>query len=135
VLLAALAVGGELLYLFVPTPPLATFAGQSDVQLFHLLVLLSPWAAWICWRRPRTGSSEFDRLWLDFRDRYGLFWSQRVREQFNHAAQHAGWVVRLAWRGLHRTSQAAIAPADQSAMLETLRKALQRFTTPASRAA
>lgn len=130
VVLLALALSGELLYLFVPAPGVAIFAGQSEVQLFHLLVLLSPWAAWICWRRAPAAQSEFDRMWRDFRDRYGLFWSQRVREQFNHAAMHAGWPVRLAWRGLHRTSQMAIGPADQTAMVETLRKALLRFTGP-----
>jgi len=37
---------------------------------------------WLCqWRRGEE-ASEFDRLWLRFRDRWGLFWSQRVREQF-----------------------------------------------------
>jgi hypothetical protein len=124
VLLLALALIGELLGLFAP----AAFSERGEVQLFHLLVLLAPWAAWICWRRDYSTRAEFDQLWLAFRDRYGLFWSQRVREQFNHAAAHADWPVRLAWRGLHRVGPPrAIAPADQVAMIETLRKALQRF--------
>jgi hypothetical protein len=129
IVLLGLALTGELLGLLAP----GLFTNRSEVQLFHLLVLLAPWAGWICWRRERSGRSEFDRLWLDFRDRYGLFWSQRVREQFNHAAAHTGWSVRLAWRGLFRTSREPIAPADQAAMVETLGRLLQRFTgSPAS---
>ena len=126
VVLLLLAWIGELLGLFGA----GVFGGRGEVQLFHLLVLLAPWAGWICWRRHRAVPSEFDAIWLDFRDRFGLFWAQRVREQFNHAAAHAGWPVRLAWRGLRRTSQAAIGPADQTAMVETLRKALARFMGP-----
>jgi hypothetical protein len=118
------ALAGELLGQFAPQ----SLPGQSSA-LVHLLVLLAPWAAWGCWRGRRAGTSEFDRLWLDFRDRLGLFWSQRVREQFNHAAAHAGWPVYLGWRGLRRHGGAdAILPADQAAMVDTLRKALKRFT-------
>lgn len=126
VVLLALALTGELLGLFAPD----LFGDRGEVQLFHLLVLFSPWAAWRCWRRPVAAPSEFSQVWLDFRDRFGLFWAQRVREQFNHAAAHAGWPVQLTWRGLRRTSPAAITPADQMAMVETLRKALQRFIEP-----
>jgi hypothetical protein len=129
VVLLALAWVGELLGLFAP----GVFGDPSEVQLFHLLVLLAPWAGWICWRRRREAPSEFDAVWLDFRDRFGLFWAQRVREQFNHAAGHAGWPVRFTWRGLHRTSPAAITPADQAAMLETLHKVLGRFMGPLAR--
>ncbi len=49
VLLMALAVVGELLGVFAP----GAFSDRGEVQLFHLLVLLSPWAAWICWRARR----------------------------------------------------------------------------------
>jgi hypothetical protein len=122
VLLAAVS-AREVISLFAPD----TWALRQELVLFHLLLLMTPWAAWVCWR-ARSDRSEFDRMWLDFRDRMGLLWAQRVREQFNHAADHAGWTVRLAWRGLHRTApNVAIPPAEQDAMLETLRAALKRF--------
>jgi hypothetical protein len=121
VLLLAPALTMEVVALFVP----------MEVQFAHLLVLLAPWVVWGCWRGRRPATSEFAQLWLDFRNRLGLFWSQRVRDQFNNAAVHAGWPVDLRWRGLHRTGEReAIAPAEQEAMVQTLRKALQRFTMP-----
>jgi hypothetical protein len=104
-----------------------SWALRSDLALFHLLLLLTPWTVWVCWR-PRKDRAEFDRVWLDFRDRMGLLWAQRVRDQFNCAAVNAGWTVRLAWRGLHRTAaNVAILPIEQDAMLATLRAALKRF--------
>jgi hypothetical protein len=126
VLLAALAVAAEMTSLFAPD----SLPDPNLVSLFHLLILAVPWAVWACWRGERRGRSEFDRVWLDFRDRLGLFWAQRVREQFNRAAANAGWPVFLSWRGLHRTAPGiAIVPSEQDAMLETLHAALQRFAS------
>ncbi len=125
VMLLALAEAGEGASLFAP----GVMPANGIVQLFHLLLLLTPWGVWGCWRGGWRGRSEFDRLWLDFRDRLGLLWSQRVREQFNRAAANAGWPVSLAWRGLRRTATGpAISPAEQHAALDTLRAALTRFS-------
>ncbi len=83
-----------------------------------------PWLAWICWRR-RPHPSPFDGLWLDFRDRWGVVWSQRVREQFNHASRNAGWSAVLGWGGLE------IRPADDDERyVNLLRSILQRFLVP-----
>jgi hypothetical protein len=76
-------------------------------------------------RKPGTARTEFDRLWLAYRDRFGFVWGQRMREQFNRAAHHAGWPVVLRWGGLHTTATEA-AP-DPAAMLATLRAVLKRF--------
>jgi hypothetical protein len=128
VLLLAAACAGEIVSLFAPD----VLANRGEIQLFHLVLLLTTWGAWACWRGEREARSEFDCVWLDFRDRLGLLWAQRVREQFNNAAVHAGWMVRLAWRGLHRTvPNVAIPPTEQDAMIETLRAALKRFADAA----
>jgi hypothetical protein len=85
---------------------------------------ISPWAAMAFFRRGATGTA-FDRLWLAYRDRFGFVWGQRMREQFNRAAHHAGWPVALRWDGLHPT---APAPAPDSAeLLALLRAVLKRF--------
>jgi hypothetical protein len=103
------------------------FAG-GGLWIAHLLLMSAPWLAWICLAEGRAPRSDFDRLWLTFRDRWGLVWSQRVREQFNHAAAHAGWPVRLYWQGLVvREADAVLTRADHEKMLETLGAVLQRF--------
>lgn len=92
------------------------------------LLTAIPWIAWACLKFDDSQRSEFDRLWLSFRDRWGFVWSQRVREQFNNAAENAGWPIKLTWQGLvQETSTPALAPADQEKLVATLRATLQRF--------
>jgi hypothetical protein len=80
------------------------FAANPGLQRASLvsrcLLAVSPWLAWADHWARGTPSSPFDQIWLGFRDRFGLVWGQRVREQFNNAANHAGWPVVLRWRGL-----------------------------------
>jgi hypothetical protein len=102
--------------------------GRGEGVIFDLLLTSVPWVAWICLLKKDGDRTDFDRLWLNFRDRWGLVWSQRVREQFNHAAEHAGWPVRLSWRGLlQEKNEPALTPADQEKFVATLAKVLQRF--------
>jgi hypothetical protein len=92
------------------------------------LLAVGPWAALVQVRVSHPGWSEFDRLWLGFRDRFGLVWAQRTREQFNRAAAHAGWPVLLRWGGLRLL--AGTAPLDPEVQVEivaTLRNLLKRF--------
>jgi hypothetical protein len=96
---------------------------QSDSPAGMVLVSLAPWAAWASFRLRRNPGTDFDRLWLAYRDRYGFVWGQRMREQFNRAAHHAGWPLLLRWNGLHTTGRR---PAE-SALLATLQAVLKRF--------
>jgi hypothetical protein len=121
----ALACAGELTVLC------AADYDRDTVQVIDFLALaflaLVPWTAWGAWRREVSGS-QFDRLWLAFRNRFGLVWGQRVREQFHHSARHARWPVWLSWQGLRRT--AAESDPDlptQLEMVETLKSLLGRF--------
>jgi hypothetical protein len=92
-----------------------------------LLLALGPWAAYAS-LRGRPAAAELDRLWLGFRDRFGLVWGQRVREQFNRSAAHAGWPVTLRWGGLRLKRGTALPPPDmQDEILATLRALLKRF--------
>jgi hypothetical protein len=115
---------------------LAEQEGPSALEA--LLVHAGPWllaaAAWIGWglmRAPDKGLAEFDGLWLAFRNRFGLMWGQRVREQFNEAAKNADWPVVLRWSGLRRTSRDRPLAVDlQTAIVEALRSLLRRFGEP-----
>jgi hypothetical protein len=82
---------------------------------------LGPWIALLLLSRKRE-RTEADLLWLDFRDRFGIVWGQRIREQMNRAAANAGWPVTLTWHGLERKEN-----VDEKALLDTLRAVLSRF--------
>jgi hypothetical protein len=110
---AALALGTGCSLEFVrvvrPESRLASFDAASS--LGSLLVAGSPWLALVAVQGRRATLTELDQIWLDFRDRFGLVWGQRVREQFNHSARHAGWPLRLEWQGFqveHGSGEEAI---------------------------
>jgi len=92
------------------------------------LLATACWAGWLVVGR-RAKLAVFDREWLTFRDRFGLLWGQRVREQFNCAAANAGWAVFLRWGGLRKTNRESQPNAKQEdEMIKTLRGLLKRFS-------
>jgi hypothetical protein len=94
------------------------------------LLAVSPWVALLRSYSTRRPRSEFDRLWRGFRDRFGLWWGLRVREQFDRSAANAGWPVHLGWRGLRRTGEpdgTKLPLEQQEEMVATLRAILKRF--------
>jgi hypothetical protein len=119
-LLLAAGCGWELLSLAGAAP--------GALSLGWLCVALAPWAGLVGWRGGRPPRSEFDRVWLEFRNRFGLVWGQRVREQFNRAAANAGWPVTLYWQGLLLAVGAGPPePVTQEEIVATLRALLKRF--------
>jgi hypothetical protein len=143
-LLLMLAGAGEITLLYAPAS-FSKVPGFGAGMFFDMLLGVVPWLAWICLARRAADRSCFDRLWLNFRDRWGLVWGHRIREQFNHAAQNAGWPVKLAWHGLTHVGPASgagsrvrlgspdlpakdeLSAADQEKFVEMLQKTLQRF--------
>jgi hypothetical protein len=89
---------------------------------------LAPWAAWVALMQCRQGEglTEADLLWLAYRDRFGFVWGQRMRDQFNRAAAHAGWPIHLAWRGFRPGSGPGMTPAAEQ-IRTLLRAVLKRF--------
>lgn len=47
----------------------------------------------------RAATSDLARLWLWFRDHWGVVWGLRVMERFNKTAELSNWAIRLAWQG------------------------------------
>jgi hypothetical protein len=126
VLVFALGCGDEFLNLF----PAENGDGvaQQALPFGELLLAVSPWVALAQFGRGALPPSQFDRLWLDFRDRFGFVWGQRLREQFNRAAANAGWPVYLRWRGLRLKAGADLPPEEvQNKIVEALRALLKRF--------
>ncbi|MBW3535576.1 MAG: hypothetical protein KY453_10240, partial [Gemmatimonadetes bacterium] len=61
------------------------------------LCITSLAAAWLA-PSPQA-QAPLNRLWLDFRDLFGVLWGLRVAERFNAASSQYGWPVVLTWRG------------------------------------
>ena len=100
-----------------------------------LALAFTPWIAYASAGGGNAAASEFDRIWLEFRNRFGLFWSQRLREQFNRSAAHAGWPVILRWQGLRLLPGSPPPEAEtQTQILATLRASLQTLRTRERRA-
>ncbi|MCI0680751.1 MAG: hypothetical protein L0Y71_01490 [Gemmataceae bacterium] len=119
-LLAGLGCAAEIVG--VVSPELLPDRGAADA--IRLCVLAAPSLARARWP-SRNAVGDLDRIWLDFRDRWGLVWGQRVREQFNRAAANAGWPATLTWLGFkHQQTPDA---ASRAAMRDTLLALLQRF--------
>ncbi|MBX6311878.1 MAG: hypothetical protein IRY99_02995, partial [Isosphaeraceae bacterium] len=74
-------------------------------------------------------ASGLERLWLWFRDGWGVVWALRIQERFNRSAQAAGWPIRLAWSGAIGVEGAPAVEIPEAAegMLKGL---LRRFAEP-----
>ena len=99
-------------------------AGRPGPPFGRLALALAPWAGLASVALRPGVSSELDRQWLTFRDRFGGLWGLRVREQFNGAARNAGWQPRLGWGGIRPPGGAT---DDALALLRSL---LKRFGPP-----
>jgi hypothetical protein len=104
------------------------FVPGSMLSLSRWGMAFLPWFGYWLLRQKYPLLSEFDRLWLDFRNSFGFVWSQRLREQFNRSASHAGWPVFLSWSGIRRTadSRGKNMP-NQLEMAATLKALMKRF--------
>jgi hypothetical protein len=78
---------------------LAVVVGWREPTVIDPLLLLAvPWSAWLV--RPSARLSAFDRVWWLFRHRFGFLWAERMRDQFNRAADNANLGVTLSRGGL-----------------------------------
>jgi hypothetical protein len=85
--------------------------------------------AWLASRRVTAAANSYDRVWLDFRDTFGMLWGLRVQERINAAARQHDWDLELTWGGFrNHTSNAPLAAIDKAVepMLRTTFKGLLR---------
>ena len=148
-LAALLVAAGQVLLLseYLPLIHRSLFPGQQLVGLALLVAALLSTATLT--RRaseessaqgeaPRSrvglvGANPYDRLWLDFRDTFGLFWALRLQERVHAVAETNDWPLDLAWSGLVEKSSGrpivAIDPAHESALRTSLKGLLRRFVS------
>jgi hypothetical protein len=108
----AVATAGQyaLLYLFLPwsagaLPPTWTPRQLMLLALSLMSLALLGGVAIAHRRRTRMANhpigqlEPIDRLWLDFRDAFGVVWALRLMQRINQSAVRQNWTVRLEWRG------------------------------------
>ncbi len=99
----------------------------ANVPIGEISLLSVPWLMLGRLQSLRPERYEVNRIWRDFRVRYGMFWSLRVREQFNNSLRHAGIAVELAWHGIEGAAAASFDPALDAELSRILRATLKRF--------
>lgn len=110
--------------------PLFARGGSPFYWLFAAAVL-----AELQYWREYPADNGLDRVWLDFRDSFGLFWGLRVAERVNAAAVLIAWPFRLEWWGVMpiTAEHTELSPADTAEIPAELRTAvrglLRRFVT------
>lgn len=129
--LAALAAAsGQALLLadFLPFPVSQTSIPNVETGL----ALLAAAAMLYSLRPSRKCATSLDRLWLDFRDSFGLFWGLRVQERIQAAAKMYSWPVALHWSAWKASDGAPLQElSDQQTqeILTTFRGLLRRFVS------
>ena len=98
--------------------------GMACITLSALVVLVQSKL-----RRGKRLTSA-DRVWLDFRDSYGLLWAVRLAARVNAAADMLGWDMRLRWRGLAARQGGEIMDDETAvAVHKNMRTLLRRFVS------
>ncbi len=121
---AGLCLGIALLLLFAPyssaVPESFPDKATSREWATGLLAVGVVWAYWkSCSKYVPAG--DYDRLWLDFRDRFGIVWAKRIMDRWNMAAQSGRWSVRLELHGLvPATRQPISSPSGTECSVNTL---------------
>lgn len=78
-------------------------------------------------------ASEFDRLWSDYRDTFGIVWSKRFQERLNGIARQQKWPARLTDAGIQwEPREDSDMNRDQTLerIDQTFRWLLRRFVDP-----
>lgn len=98
-------------------------------------VIAATWWGAIGFRQRSVSLWPLERVWLDFRDTFGIVWARRVQERFNETALRSAWPVRLGPIGFvaeaaQRVDPIAVDAATSDAMEAWLRWLLRRFVDP-----
>jgi hypothetical protein len=113
-------------------PPVSTAIARV---LASFLLAVATWLAAFKLRYQAAASAPtpLDRLWIDFRDLFGIVWARRIADRINQRAVQANWPVRLLMSGfvpVDPTRSLALTPQQSEQIEQTLRWLLRRFVDP-----
>lgn len=133
---AGLCLGVALLLLFAPyssaVPESFPDKTTSREWATGLLAVGVVWAYWKS-QSKYVPTGEYDRLWLDFRDRFGIVWAKRVMDRWNKAAKTGQWNVQLELYGIVSLSNHLVdeqLEKFREPIESTFRWQLKRFVDP-----
>jgi hypothetical protein len=81
-------------------------------------------------RRTLVAATPLDRVWIDFRDSFGIVWANRAMDRINAAAANEHWPVRLeldGFRPLEHTAGRTPRTDVEQHIEHTMRWLLRRF--------
>jgi hypothetical protein len=99
------------LKLFTLPPLLAADGKTQGLRMWLLLAGILPLTTAVCaasvvgrkpCRLPTSPLADWNRVWRDFRNDFGLLWAARIVERFNAQAHGSGVNVRLTWSGFEQ---------------------------------
>ena len=114
---ALLLASGQIVALSPYLPALRREIVAESAAMGLMLAAGALGSAWFVAQRATRGASSYDRVWLDFRDSFGLLWGLRVQERIGAVAKQEKWGLELTWGGF-RSSSSGESPRDIPATVE-----------------
>jgi hypothetical protein len=91
------------------------------------------WAGRVAGTPAQAAANAYDRLWLDFRNLFGLLWALRLQERVNAVVDTNHWPLWLSWTGLRELEQSqpirSIDPAIEPTLRTSMKGLLRRFVS------
>lgn len=82
----------------------------------------------VMYRRQLPHRSGYQRVWLDFRDWFGVLWTKRLMDRLNQSAESKQWPVRFELEGIVWQEDSALESQHDAEIERTLRWLFRRFT-------
>lgn len=129
--LSCLLYGMGQLALIAPFLPEAqTWLPSDQAPRLGMAFMATAWTLQALPRGRRGRGTGLDRVWLDFRDAFGVVWGLRVAERMNASASMYDWPLTLQWHGFLPRETSATTTEVPHAVEESLRSLLRRFVSP-----
>jgi hypothetical protein len=109
-----------------------SWLSESHGPQLGLAAIVAAWGLQAAGLPRGRAAAGLDRVWLDFRDSFGVVWSLRVTERVNATAAMVGWPVKLGWRGLRDPEglSGGVSEMTREVFEEVFRGLLRRFVSP-----